>query len=107
MTIDIKAGKLKIVLSAIKEQHINVSIKSRFGGWSKEYYKINDLQEIENAATEIVLVVLQSGCCSSYAVVDLNSIYGLKFNKYLNLDGHLISELKVIFAPDSNPVLQL
>ena len=102
----IKKEKITQVLKSIKEQHIHISIKNKSGRWSKEYYMIEEVKDIKNAQAALTLVVLRPACFSSCVIADLNSIYGIKLNKYLNLDGHLIRELSVICAPDPAPVLQ-
>jgi hypothetical protein len=89
----IKKEKIALVLRSIKDQHIDISIKNKSGRWSKEYYMIEELKDIKHEQTALTLVVLRPGCFSCCVVADLNSIYGIKLNKYLNLDGHLIREL--------------
>jgi hypothetical protein len=73
----IKKEKIKLILRSVKEQHISISIKNKSGRWSKEYYKIEELKDIQNVEAVLTLVVLRSGCCFSCLVADLKSIYGI------------------------------
>ena len=90
-----KHEDLKDILNQIKKQYINVAILDETGEWSDEYYIVEGVKDIINRQGTTTALLLVSPKLSHCSIVDVKSIVGIKLNKYLNLNGTLLEELKV------------
>lgn len=91
---------LKEVLKEAKDQFISISISNQPGKWSDQYFAITEIKEIKRAEENITLMVLSSVEDSHCVTIDINLISGIKFNKYLNFNGLLTSEVEIISKKD-------
>jgi len=91
---------LKDVLRAAKNQFVSISVANQAGKWSEEYFTVGQLVSLETGHESMTLVILNSLNNSRCEAVDVKLLFGIKFNKYLNLNGELIEELKIRFADD-------
>ncbi|WP_276370932.1 hypothetical protein [Chryseolinea sp. H1M3-3] len=103
MKFEISYHQLKPTLRAIQNQHISVAIKNRSGKWSHEYFVIQELKEFVSDEVKATAIVLRSEL--HWEIVDIQSISGLKLNKYLHINGQLFSELKLTAAKENSLVL--
>ena len=95
MEVNVKHEDLKDILNQIKKQYINVAILDETGEWSDEYYIVEGVKDIINRQGTTTALLLVSPKLSHCSIVDVKSIVGIKLNKYLNLNGTLLEELKV------------
>ena len=95
MEVNVKHEELKGILNEIKKQFINVAIQDETGEWSDEYYMVEGVKDISNRHGTMTALLLVSPKLSHCSIVDVKSILGIKLNKYLNLNGTLMQELRV------------
>lgn len=95
MEVSVKHEDLKDILNEIKKQYINVAIQDETGEWSDEYYMVEGVKDISNRQGTMTALLLVSPKLSHCSIVDVKSILGIKLNKYLNLNGTLMQELRV------------
>lgn len=95
MEASVRHEDLKDLLNEIKNQFINVSIQEATGQWSDEYYIVEGVKDIQNTEGTMTALLLVSPRLSHCSIVDVKSIHGIKLNKYLNLNGTLMEELRV------------
>lgn len=96
---------LKEILSEIKNQFINIAIQDNGGEWSDEYFIVEGVKDIKSREVNMTALLLVSPKFSHCAIVDITSISGIKFNKYLNLNGTLLDEIK-IQSDELHPIAQ-
>jgi len=94
----IEENEIIDLLKAAKSQFVDIAISNRAGEWSQQYYAISEVKDIYKGESGITLAVLTSLQDSQTLAIDTNMIGGIRFNKYLNLNGFLTEEVKV----DSN-----
>lgn len=97
MEVSVTHEDLKDILNEIKKQYINVAILDETGEWSEEYYIVEGVKDITNRQGITTALLLVSPKLSHCSIVDVKSIMGIKLNKYLNLNGTLMEELRVQF----------
>jgi hypothetical protein len=92
---DIEEYEIRDLLMAAKTQFIDVAISDRAGEWSQQYYSVSDVKSVNRGDGGITVAVLTSVQDSRFLTVDTQSISGIKFNKYLNLNGSLTEQVRV------------
>jgi hypothetical protein len=95
MEMNVTYEELKDVLNEIKKQYINVAILDETGEWSDEYYLVEGIKDIKNRQGTTTALLLVSPKLSHCSIIDVKSILAIKLNKYLNLNGTLMEELRV------------
>jgi hypothetical protein len=95
MEVSVRHGDLKNILREIKNQYINVAILEAGGEWSDEYYIVEGVKDITSQEGTMTALLLVSPKLSHCSILDVKSIQGIKLNKYLNLNGTLMEELRV------------
>jgi hypothetical protein len=95
MEISVRHEDLKDILNEIKNQYINVAIQEETGEWSDEYYIVEGVKDINSGQGSMTALLLVSPKFSHCSIVDVKSIHGIKLNKYLNLNGALMQELRI------------
>lgn len=95
MEVNVRHEDLNDILNEIKKQYINVAILDETGEWSDEYYIVEGVKDIINRQGTMTALLLVSPKLSHCSIVDVKSILGIKLNKYLNLNGTLMQELRV------------
>jgi hypothetical protein len=95
MAVKITFENLKSTLKAIQDQHISISIQNKDGKWTNEYFCIADIRHFSIGGATLEALILYTELDSPGAIIELRSIYGLKLNKFLNLNGDLIQEVTV------------
>lgn len=95
MEVNVTQENLKDILIEIKNQYINVAIQDETGEWSDEYYIVEGVKEIKRSDVNMTALLLLSPKLSHCVIADLKSVQGIKLNKYLNLNGSLMQELRV------------
>lgn len=95
MEMSVTYEELKDVLNEIKNQYINVAILDETGEWSEEYYTVEGVKDIKNRQGTTTALLLVSPKLSHCSIIDVKSILAIKLNKYLNLNGTLLEELRV------------
>lgn len=95
MEVSVKHEDLRDILTEIKKQYINVAILDESGDWSDEYYIVEGVKDINNRQGTTTALLLVSPKLSHCSIVDVKSILGIKLNKYLNLNGTLMEELRI------------
>ncbi|HYF68787.1 MAG TPA: hypothetical protein VD884_11670 [Ohtaekwangia sp.] len=96
MRISVAREQIKDVLSEAKTQFISISISNQSGKWSDDYFLIQDIREFKKGGEKITLLLLKSSKDSECTVIDVTLIHGIKFNKYLSLNGHLSDEVQMV-----------
>jgi hypothetical protein len=95
MEVNVKHEDLREILNEIKKQYINVAILDETGEWSDEYYIVEGVKDITNRQGTTTALLLVSPKLSHCSIIDVKSIQGIKLNKYLNLNGTLMEELRI------------
>jgi hypothetical protein len=95
MEVSVEKEKIKDFLQAAKNQFISVSICNHSGAWSQEYRQVQDIREFKHGSEKFTIVILCSLKDSECTATDGNFISGIKFDKYLNIDGHLFDQIIV------------
>jgi hypothetical protein len=95
MEVNVAQENLKEILLEIKNQFINVAIQDETGEWSDEYYIVEGIKEIKSKDVNMTALLLLSPKLSHCVIADLKQVQGIKLNKYLNLNGSLMEELRV------------
>ena len=95
MEVSVTHEDLKDILNEIKKQYINIAILDETGEWSEEYYIVEGVKEITSRQGSTTALLLVSPKLSHCSIIDVKSILGIKLNKYLNLNGTLMEELRV------------
>jgi hypothetical protein len=95
MEVSVKPEDLKNILREIKNQFINIAIQEVSGEWSDEYYIVEGVKDIPYKDSSMTALLLVSPKLSHCSIVDIKCIQGIKLNKYLNLNGKLMEELRV------------
>ena len=96
MKIFVARDQMKDIFSVAKTQFISISISNHSGKWSDQYYLIHDIKEMKQGSEKITLLLLNSSNDSECIAIDVKLIHGIKFNKYLNLNGHLSDEVQIV-----------
>ena len=95
MEVSVKHEDLRDILIEIKKQYINVAILDEAGEWSDEYYIVEGVKDITNRQGTTTALLLVSPKLSHCSIIDVKSILAIKLNKYLNLNGTLMEELRI------------
>jgi len=96
MRISVARDQVKDVLSVAKTQFISISISNHSGKWSDQYFLIQDIKEVKQGSEKVTLLLLNSSKDSECLAIDIKLIFGIKLNKYLNLNGHLSDEVQIV-----------
>jgi hypothetical protein len=104
MEISVTDNSIKSLLQEAKKQFISISIGNPTGGWSGEYFEIDEIKEFKHGHERITIVLLRSPSTSECTAFDARLIHGIKFDKYLLLNGNLYDEIRVV---SKNTALQL
>ena len=91
----VKRARMREVLTAAKSQFISIAICNKEGHWSEQFFDIHDIQEFKSGTGKVLVLVVSSSTNSGCMALDATYIRGLRFNKYLNLDGDLIERIGV------------
>lgn len=95
MEVSVRHEDLKEILNEIKNQYINIAIQEETGEWSDEYYIVEGVKDIKNREGTMTALLLVSPKLSHCSIIDIKTIHGIKLNKYLNLNGKLMEELRI------------
>jgi hypothetical protein len=90
----IEIQKVRPLLLEIRNQHIQVSFRNEAGKWSEEYFHI-EYCEAFPISSDVFLVMVRAPNTDKVLFIDLNSITGIKLNKYLNWKGYLHSSFEI------------
>jgi len=91
----IEGTEIDDLLMQAKSQFVDIAIRKRTGEWSPQYYSISEVKSVNRGEAAITLAVLTSLQDSQFLTIDTQSICGIRFNKYLNLNGSLTDEVRV------------
>ena len=96
MEISVNKDSINDLLREAKKQFINVSISNDSGRWSKEYYHLHQITRFKQGNEKVTIVLLCSPKDSECTAIDSRLIHGIKFDKYLYLNGDLNHEIKIV-----------
>jgi len=96
MEISVTHDGIENILKEVKNQFISFSISNDSGKWSNQYFSLADVKEFTRGGERTIVVLLNSLKDSECIAVDVNLICGFKFNKYLNVDGRLTDEIRIV-----------
>ena len=93
MKISVTQEQVKDVLNEVKRQFIDISISNHSGQWSDQYFLIQDIKELKQNGEKITLLLLISPNNLRSTAINAKLIHRIRFNKYLNLNGQLSTEV--------------
>jgi len=104
MKITVTQEQVKDVFNEAKRQFIDISISNHSGQWSDQYFLIQDIKELKQSGEKITVLLLISPNDLRCIAINAKLIHGIRFNKYLNLNGQLSTEVGIVHK-DSAPQL--
>jgi hypothetical protein len=96
MEISVTEDKIKDLLLEAKTQFVSFSISNSSGRWTDEYFQLHGISEFKHGDEELLVVLLRSPKNSESQAIDVRLIHGIKFNKYMHLNGKLFDEIKIV-----------
>jgi hypothetical protein len=91
----IEVKKIKPLLSELKKQDIQFALKDESGKRSQYFYiEYDDDFSVSSDFTTVV----RAPSTDKIFLPDLNSVTGIKLNKYLRWKGHLHSEFEILHS---------
>ena len=104
MEISVTYNSIRSLLQEAKKQFISISIRNSSGGWSGKYFEIGEIKEFKHGHERLTIVLLRSPGTSECTAIETRLIQGIKFDKYLSLNGNLYDEVRIA---SKNTALQL
>lgn len=95
MEISVTKENLLSLLQEIRHQVISIDICTLDGKWSGQYAEIDEVKYFKNHAGHMTVLILHAKRDGRCMVIDVSSIAIIKLDKYLNLNGILISIVRV------------
>jgi hypothetical protein len=90
----VEVKKVRPLLLEIKNQYIQVALRNQAGKWSEEYYHIESCDP-SSTPNDVLFVMVRAPSTDRLFIIDVNSITGVKLNKYLKWNGQLHSSFEI------------
>ena len=96
--------EIQEVLKQAKKQFISISISNDLGQWSEQFFALQEIREVKDGSEKITMLLLNSPKNSECTVINAQYIHGIKFNKYLYLNGSLLDQVAVVTKDKTQPL---
>jgi hypothetical protein len=90
----VEVKKVRPLLLEIRDQHIQVAFRDEVGKWSDEYFHIEKCDAF-STQNSVFFVLVRAPSTDRVFLINVNSITGIRLNKYLNWRGQLHSSFEI------------
>jgi hypothetical protein len=92
MGVSVTRQRVGEFLDAAQKQFISICVSDHSGRWPTRYFERYEVVEFKHPGEKPTAVLF----CSGQDFRSTIALTGIKFNKYLNIEGDLFDEIKIV-----------